>query len=587
MKANARQRRNASATSDETSEAARLATSVGQVPADRLRTIFDGMFDGVWLVAGDGRTTYANAAMATLLGTSPEEMRGHALSDYLDPEFWQAAAGFLKRQRIYTAERMELRFRRADGEDLFGIVAGSPIATNDGIYVGTMLNVSDVTAKRGIDAQMIQNQRLEAIGQFAGGIAHDFNNLLTAIQGFTQIALASLPEADPIRDDLTQVIASTERATAITRKLLAFTRRQVLMPLDIDPAVVIAALLPILAPLLGEVIIDLDVAANHAWVRVDPTQLEQIILNLAVNARDAMPDGGTVRISVHNLESADPDRPDPDLTAGPFVRISVSDTGTGMDEATKARIFDPFYTTKAEGKGTGFGLSTVFGIVAQSGGQVQVETAVGAGSTFHVDLPRVVATAGMVQPVPIAASTRGTGAVLLAEDDPAVREFTRRSLEAAGYTVFAVAGAEDAIHASEHWSSPIDVLVTDIQMPGMHGHELAVRIRGARPGIGIVLISGYTQDVVGKGTELGMVEFLSKPFTIDALTTAVWRAADVARRRAAAAPRPGRPAAGPVRKPARAVPIRRSGETKSSRAPITVPTKRRSGVAPSTRSRSG
>jgi signal transduction histidine kinase len=293
-----------------------------------------------------------------------------------------------------------------------------------------MLNVSDVTGKRSIDAQIVQNQRLEAIGQFAGGIVHDFNNLLTAIQGYAELARAALPEGDPIRGDLDQVLAGASRASAITRKLLAFTHRQILVPVDIDPAQVIADLVPMLRPLLGD---DIDVAVEveeeHGWIRVDPTQLEQVIINLAVNAHDSMPTGGTMTIAVHDLGSIDPDRPDPDLNAGPFVRISVSDTGTGMDEATRAKIFDPFYTTKRPGKGTGLGLSTVFGIVTQSGGQIGVETAPGEGSTFHVDLPRL-GTAVLPGPPHLAEATpRRAGVVLVVEDDAAVREFARRSLE--------------------------------------------------------------------------------------------------------------------------------------------------------------
>ena len=507
-------------------------TSVGQVPADRLRTIFDGMFDGVWLVGEDGKTTYANGAMAELLGTSAAEMHGRAITEFLDPKLWDDVAAFLNRQRVHSGERMELQFRRADGGDLFGVVAGSPITTPDDVFVGTMLNVSDMTGKRSIDAQVVQNQRLEAIGQFAGGIAHDFNNLLTAIQGYTQMAIDALAADDPIRHDLAQVIASSERATAITQKLLGFTRRQALLPVDVDPAIVIAGLLPILAPLLGDVVIALNVNANHAWVRVDPTELEQVILNLALNARDAMPSGGTVTISLHNLERDHPERPDPDLTAGPFVRISVADTGHGMDDETKARIFDPFYTTKVDGKGTGFGLSTVFGIVAQSGGQVQVETALGKGATFHVDLPRVRARSAIANAGPVEPGRRGSGAVLLAEDDRAVRMFARRSLESAGYVVFAASGGKGAINASDHWSSSIEVLVTDVVMPGMHGSELAHVIRKSRPDIGIVLISGDNQHALAAVTELGSVEFLTKPFTSGDLSSAVGRAADAARQRA-------------------------------------------------------
>ena len=507
---------------------AAASTSVGQVPMDRLRSVFDGMFDGVWLVGADGRTTYANGAMARLLGSTPEGLRGRRITDFLaDGNQWPEVESFLERQRVQAGERMELTLRRDDGSDLFALVAGSPITTPEDVYVGTMLNVSDVTGKHAIDAQVMQNQRLEAIGQFAGGIAHDFNNLLTAIQGYAELARNNVPQGDPIRDDLDQVLASSARASAITRRLLAFTRRQVLVPVDVDPAQVIADLLPILEPLMGDGIeIGLDIRGKHGWIRVDPTQLEQVIVNLAINARDAMPTGGTVTIAVCDLEAADPDRPDPDLNAGPFVRISVTDTGTGMDEATRARIFDPFFTTKSLGKGTGLGLSTVFGIVTQSGGQVQVETALGEGSTFHVDLPRVEAES---VPRPRQATTEPSSprswVVLLVEDDSAVREFARRSLEAGGHRVLAAGDAEQAQRASERWSERIDVLVTDLVMPGIHGTELAARIIAKRPDIGVVFVSGYDEAAVGRGSEIAAVgDFLSKPFTVEALRRAVDRA---------------------------------------------------------------
>ena len=512
-----------------------MSTSVGQVPMDRLRSIFDGMFDGVWLVAASGRTTYANGAMAGLLGSTPEEMRGRPITDFLDEALWVDVKGFLARQRNQAGERIELRLRRADGSDLFGFVAGSPITTDEGVYVGAMLNVSDVTGKRSMDAQVVQNQRLEAIGLFAGGIVHDFNNLLTSIQGFAELARASLPEGDPIREDLDQVLASAGRASAITRKLLAFTHRQILVPVDIDPAQVIADLVPMLKPLLGD---DIDIAVQveeeHGWIRVDPTQLEQVIVNLAVNAHDAMPTGGTLTISARDLRSIDPDRPDPDLSVGPFVRISVSDTGTGMDEETKARIFDPFYTTKSPGKGTGLGLSTVFGTVTQSGGQIQVETAPGKGSTFHIDLPRV-GNAVLPGPPHLAeAALPRSGVILVAEDDPAVREFARRSLMAGGYTVLVAAGGDQALQASERWGEAIDVLLTDIVMPGVHGPELAARIRVQRPGIGVVFMSGYADDDLARGTgRSASGEFLPKPFSGEALRRAIGRAADASHRGAA------------------------------------------------------
>jgi two-component system, cell cycle sensor histidine kinase and response regulator CckA len=506
-------------------------TSVGQVPMDRLRGIFDGMFDGVWLVGADGRTTYSNSAMAGLLGSTPAAMRDRSIHDFLDESAWAEIDGFLQRQRTVTGERIEIQFRRADGGELDGLVAGSPITTLDGTFAGTMLNISDVTGKRKFDAQRSQIQRLEAIGEFAGAIAHDFNNLLTAIRGHAELARTELSEDDQTRLDLDQVILNADRASGITRKLLAFTRRQVLEPIVLDPAQVIADLVPMLQPMLGE---DIDlvmrVDPGHGWVRVDPVQLEQVIVNLAVNARDAMPAGGTLSIAIQNLKPSDKARPDATSTDGAYVRITVADTGTGMDEQTTARIFDPFFTTKDAGKGTGLGLATVFGIVAQSDGRIQVSSSPGKGAIFTIDLPLVdPATASAVvhaRPVP---PVIGSGVVLLAEDEPAVRDFAQRALEAAGYTVLIAANADEALRASGRWGEQIDVLLTDVVMPGMHGPELAFLMREQRPSIGIVYTSGYAEDAVARGGEFATPgAFLPKPFTADTLTRAVARASAAA-----------------------------------------------------------
>jgi CheY-like chemotaxis protein len=265
---------------------------------------------------------------------------------------------------------------------------------------------------------------------------------------------------------------------------------------------------------------------------VDPTQLEQIIVNLAVNARDAMPDGGTVTIAIHNLPLTATDRPDPDLNAGPFVRISVADTGTGMDAETKSRIFDPFYTTKAPGKGTGLGLSTVFGIVSQSGGQVQVQTALGQGSTFQVDLPRVDAKSppGKLRIVP---ETPGRlGVVLVVEDEPMVRQFVETILERSGYVVLSASHGDEALVAASRWAEGIDVLLTDIVMPGLHGLELAARLRTERPTLSVVFMSGHAADVVSGAGGLPVTgDFLPKPFSVDELLRAIARAVDQGRAR--------------------------------------------------------
>lgn len=503
-------------------------TSVGQVPMDRLRGIFEGMFDGVWFVGPGGRTTYVNTAMAALLGSTPAEMRDRSISEYVDGAVWPQVEAFLGRQRSVTGERIEVPMRRADGSELLGLVAGSPISTVEGAFAGTMLNVSDVSGKHAYDAQRAQTQRLEAIGEFAGAIAHDFNNLLTAIRGHAELARTDLRDDDPVRLDLDQVILNADRASGITRKLLAFTRRQVLEPVILDPAQVIADLVPMLQPMLGKnTDLILHVDPGHGWVRVDPVQLEQIVVNLAVNARDAMEGGGTLTVAVENPTPTAADKPDATVVKGPVVRIRVTDTGGGMDERTISRIFDPFFTTKPAGKGTGLGLATVFGIVAQSDGQIYVVSAPGKGTTFTIDFPRVPAPGTPKAAVSNATQiTSGTGVVLLAEDEPAVRDFAKRALERAGYTVLPVGDGDEALQASRAWDDPIDVLVTDVIMPGMHGPELAYRIRQKRPAIGILYISGYAEDAVAGGGEFATPGgFLAKPFTADALTRAVRRAA--------------------------------------------------------------
>jgi two-component system, cell cycle sensor histidine kinase and response regulator CckA len=506
-------------------------TSVGQVPMDRLRGIFEGMFDGVWFVGPDGRTTYANSAMAGLLGSTPIEMHDRSIHEYVDESIWPQIDSFLSRQRSVTGERIELPLRRADGGELLGLIAGSPITTLEGVFAGTMLNVSDVTGKHSFDAQRAQTQRLEAIGEFAGAIAHDFNNLLTAIRGHAELARSDMPENDPSRVDLEQVILNADRASGITRKLLAFTRRQVLEPVVLDPAQVVADLVPMLQPMLGKDIdLVLEIDPGHGWVRVDPVQLEQIIVNLAVNARDAMESGGTLTIAVLNVKPTDADKPDATTTRGPIVRIRVTDTGTGMDERTISRIFDPFFTTKPAGKGTGLGLATVFGIVAQSDGQIYVDSELGVGTTFMLDFPQVSGpgspSASIAQPDAMA---HGTGVILLAEDEPAVRDFAKRALERAGYTVLDAQDGDAALRKSRDWTDHIDVLVTDVVMPGMHGPELAYRLRERRPDIGVLYISGYAEDAVATGGEFATPGgFLAKPFSSDALVRAIRRASEAA-----------------------------------------------------------
>jgi two-component system cell cycle sensor histidine kinase/response regulator CckA len=498
---------------------------------ERLRTIFDGMFDGVWLIGSDGRTTYVNEAMAGLLGTTPDSMHGHPITEYLSEEFRKTAERMIGRQRVSNAERVDMRFTRADGSDLWTLVAASPIVNGDGSYVGSMLNVSDVTGKRAAQNQAMQNQKLEAIGAFAAGISHDFNNLLTSIRGYTELAYVELPEG-AIRADLEQVIASADRAQAITSRLLAFTRGQALQPLVVDAGRVLLDMLPMLRSLLSEDIeIVFDVEPGSCWVRIDPVALDQILVNLVVNAADAMHDGGTLTISMDEVEGRPPEALGGGQARGPSVRIIVTDSGTGMDETTLTRLFDPFFTTKDMGKGTGLGLSTVYGLVGQSGGTIDVESALGQGSSFTIVLPNVTMHARN-PPDRIAQPPDMTvGIVLMVEDEPSVREFARRVLDRAGHTLLTAGTGDEALTVAARWEGSIDVLLTDIVMPGMNGQALAAELLKARPDVRVIFMSGYAEEAIPAMDRLSTpAAFLPKPFTSATLAAAVAR--ELARARA-------------------------------------------------------
>jgi two-component system, cell cycle sensor histidine kinase and response regulator CckA len=512
------------------------ATSVGQVPMERLHTIFDGMFDGVWLVGRDGRTTYANGAIAAMLGTTAAEMHGQLITEFLSEEFRETAEALIDAQREGDGERVDLRFLRSNGDDLWTLVAASPILTAEGTYVGSMLNVSDVTGKRAAQNQALQSQKLEAIGAFAAGISHDFNNLLTSIRGFAELASAEVPDDSPVRADLDQVIASADRARGITGKLLAFIHRQVLVPVPLDPAVVIGELLPILRPLLSEDIrVVLEAERGGPSILIDPVALEQILVNLAVNAHDAMPAGGTLTIRLDDVKAHGRQALGAVSSRPHSVRFRISDTGVGMDEPTLGRIFDPFFTTKDPDRGTGLGLSTVYGLVTQSGGSIHADSTPGAGSTFTILLPVVVGNVPVPDAAPVSAVDAAVGVVLMVEDWVSVREFARRVLAKAGHTLIVAGTADVALQRAADWPGTIDVLLTDVVMPGMHGPALAAKLLETRPNLAIVYMSGYTANALVGAPALGpKAIFLAKPFTAELLLDAVSEGLRVARASGAA-----------------------------------------------------
>jgi len=370
---------------------------------------------------------------------------------------------------------------------------------------------------------LTQAQKMDAVGRLAGGIAHDFNNLLTVIIGRLDAMLEDLPQDDARRGDLDLIAGAAERASALTRQLLAFSRRQALAPTVVDLNKVVADVSLLLRRLIGEDIeIVTTLAPGSAPVRADRGQVEQVLVNLAANARDAMPGGGRLTISTERVEVMDPPPPGVDAASGTFVLLAVTDTGHGMDADTRRRVFDPFFTTKEVGRGTGLGLATVYGIVKQHDGHIAVDSSPGAGASFRIYVPLAegdtIATAASAAPRPAGSET-----ILLVEDEQQVRLLARQVLEAAGYRVIEAALPADALRIVEEWPEPIHLLVTDLVMPQMSGRAVADTVCRARPAIKVVFISGYSADAAELATDLEGPGrgFLAKPFTGRALALKV------------------------------------------------------------------
>jgi PAS domain S-box-containing protein len=494
------------------------------VSLELFRALVEASRDVVTIVDPDGTILYASPSSARTVGYRPEDMVGR--NAFLDIHTDDVSRVKNRLDEILSGisstAPVSFRFRHRDGSwKVFEAVGTN--RTKDPAVGGVVLSSRDVTRLRNVEESMLkleeqfrQAQRMEAVGRLAGGVAHDFNNLLTAILGYTEILAGKIPAGSPLQDEVEEIRRAGESASELTRRLLAFSRKQLLEPKILNLNDVAASLRSILQRLIGE---NLTLVTNFERrlgnVRADALQIEQVILNLVVNAKDAMPDGGTVTIETRNVElDGEYARQHINVEPGAYIQLAVSDTGIGMNAETAARVFEPFFTTKEPGKGTGMGLATVYGIVKQSGGAIWVYSEPGRGTTFKVYLPRVEGAAESIRRGPAPPPRRGTETVLLVEDDPSVRALTRRILGLHGYRVIESAGAADALDLAQTHSGTIHLLLTDVVMPEISGSDLAARIHKTRPLTRVLYMSGYTDDAA---VQLGLIartgSFLQKPFT--------------------------------------------------------------------------
>jgi two-component system cell cycle sensor histidine kinase/response regulator CckA len=492
---------------------------------ERYRDLVENAHDIIYTHDLEGNYTSINKASERITGYTREESLRMNLAQTVAPEYLEKARQMLAKKiagEELTAYELEIIAK--DGHRA-AVEVNTRIIIEEGVPVGVQGIARDVTERKQLEEQLRQAQKMEAIGQLAGGVAHDFNNLLTVITGYSDLATRKLQREDPLRRNIEEIKKAGDRAASLTRQLLAFSRKQVLQPKVLDLNAVISELEKMLRRLIGEdVELRTALESGLGSIKADPGQIEQVIMNLAVNARDAMPAGGKLLIETENVSlSEEYAGQHIAVTPGSYVMLAVSDTGTGMDEKTKARIFEPFFTTKELGKGTGLGLSTVYGIVKQSGGSLWVYSEVGRGTTFKVYLPRVDENAQEYrQATDTGEVLQGTETILLAEDEEIVRTLAREILESYGYQVLEAANGGAALLICERHTGAIDLLITDVIMPEMSGRELSERLSQLRPAMKVLYMSGYTDDaIIHQGVLDTGANFIQKPFSPDALAQKV------------------------------------------------------------------
>ena len=509
----------------EMAEARRVADDALRESEERFRATFEQAAVGIAHIGEDGAFIRVNQRLCDIYGFTREEMLGRTFKELVDPEDLDDILELRRRMfankiPMYTAE---VRCRHKNGATVWVGVTASAVRDGTGEPKYSIGAIQDITERKRLEQELLHSQRMEGVGQLAGGIAHDFNNLLTVISGRSELLLDQLDAADPIRRELDLIYKTTGRAAALTRQLLAFSRKQVFQSKVLDLNELVQGATALLKRIIGEhVELVFIPAAGLGRVRVDPSQLEQVVVNLAVNARDAMPDGGKLTIGTANTALDERyAREHVGVHPGPYVQLTVSDTGVGMDAATRARIFEPFFTTKGPGKGTGLGLSTVYGIVKQSGGHIRVYSEPGRGTTLKVYLPQTDRERETV-PDPGAGMPAGTETILVVEDEAEVRALAHEILEGLGYTVVVASTATDALLIAQRQVGLIDLLLTDVVMPRMSGRALAETLGEMRPEMKVLFMSGYTDDaIIRHGVLEEGVAFLEKPFTAAALARKV------------------------------------------------------------------
>ncbi|HEY6250350.1 MAG TPA: ATP-binding protein [Candidatus Angelobacter sp.] len=496
----------------------------------RNRNLLDRAVYGIYRCAGD-RFLDVNPALVKMLGYSDkEELFNLNIAEHV---FIHVSDYEQLLQNLRTGgsvEGYEVQWKTKSGETMVTRLSGSVVTMESGSSEYEMI-AENVTDHRALEEQLRQAQKMEAIGRLAGGISHDFNNLLTIIKGQSELLLDELPAGDHLRKDVQGVIRAADRAASLTRQLLAFSRRQLLTPRILDLNSIVSNMQNMLGRLLGEDIrLSTTLEANLGLIKADPNQIEQVVMNLAVNARDAMPGGGNLAISTSRMEvKKEFRRGEVRLKAGRYIMLCVKDTGEGMDPVTCSRAFEPFFTTKEPGKGTGLGLSTVYGIVKQSEGEIWVESAPGKGATFTISFPKVTQKSASVAEEQLPDQADGKETILIVEDEEAVREVALTMLQRRGYHVIPASDSREAEQICRTYSGPIDLLLTDVVLKESGGLEVAQTLTTLRPAMRIIYMSGYTDDVVLQhGIRNSQVAFLPKPFTTLELASKVREVLDKA-----------------------------------------------------------